>query len=350
MIFLAAVVVGAEGRGDGRAHLAAGLVVGQLSGHVAGHLRLVPVGHQLPGDERQHLGLRPVLRQVEGIDGRRDGGSRLELRVGLAAGVAVRFDEDGVVEVLEGRREGSRHGQVPEDVGALQEGEGGPARAGLAVAQGHGQERVRDELVRRGGVAVIQQGRVRVIFALRDAGHQIRGGFRSREVISQGRRDGVVCLLDRVVPAELGGHPDLAGLREQQGVRLPATVGVAGEAERPVVVGELDAQGRHRVQVADRVGSGEEVPGHVPGPGGSIDEIGGAAERGDLREQPVDGGLQRDLQGVQVPAGGVGPRILQRQDGGVGGVQPGVLQGLACVVGGLGVTYPSSAVATSPLV
>ena len=133
-------------------------------------------------------------------------------------------------------------------------------------------------------------------------------------------------------------------------VRLRFGVAVHREGQGPVVVGQLDAQRRHGVQVADLVRAGEEVPGHVPGPGGSIDEIGGAAERGDLRELPVDGGLQRDLQGVQVPAGGVGPRILQRQDGGVGGVQPGVLQGLACVVGGLGVTYPSSAVATSPLV
>ena len=89
------------------------------------------------------------------VEGRRDdGGSRLQLRVGLAAGVGVRFDEDGVVEVLEGRRERAGHGQVAQDVRALHKVEGRPAGPGLAVAQGHGQERVRDELVRRGGVAV----------------------------------------------------------------------------------------------------------------------------------------------------------------------------------------------------
>ena len=85
VVDLTGVVVARQGRGDGRAHLAAGLVVGQLSGHVAGHLRLVPVGHQLPSDERQHLGLRPVLGQIEGVEGRRDGVSRLQLGVGLAA-------------------------------------------------------------------------------------------------------------------------------------------------------------------------------------------------------------------------------------------------------------------------
>ena len=71
-------------------------------------------------------------------------------------------------------------------------------------------------------------------------------------------------------------------------------------------------------------------------PSGGVDEVGGSAERGDFREQAVDGGLERDLQGGQVPARGVGPGILQRQDGGVGGVQPRVLEGLACIVGALG--------------
>ena len=101
---------------------------------------MVPVGHQLAGDERQHLGLRPVLGEIQRVEGRRDGGSRLQLRVGLAAGVGVRFDEDGVVEVLEGRRERAGHGQVAQDVRALHKVEGRPAGPGLAVPQGHGQE------------------------------------------------------------------------------------------------------------------------------------------------------------------------------------------------------------------
>ena len=64
--------------------------------------------------------------------------------------------------------------------------------------------------------------------------------------------------------------------------------------------------------------------------------VGPPVERGDHREQAVDGGLERDLQGGQVPARGVGPGALQRQDRCVGRVQPGVLEGLACVVGALG--------------
>ena len=94
---LAAVVVARQGRADAAAHGAVGGVVGQLSRHVAGDLALVPVGHQLAGDERQHLGLRPVLGQIERVDGGRDRSSCLELRVGLAAGIAVRLDQNGVV-------------------------------------------------------------------------------------------------------------------------------------------------------------------------------------------------------------------------------------------------------------
>ena len=92
-------------------------------------------------------------------------------------------------------------------------------------------------LVRCSGVAVVQELRIRVIFALGDAGHQVRRGLRPREVVGQRRRDGVVRLQDRVVPAELGDDPALAGLREQQGIHLSATVAVAGEAQRPIVIG-----------------------------------------------------------------------------------------------------------------
>ena len=199
-----------------------------------------------------------------------------------------------------------------------------------------GHQRIRDGLVHLRSVAVIQQGRVRIIFALRDAGHQVRRGFRPREVVGQSRRDGVVGPLDRIVPAELGGHPGLAGLREQQGVGLSGAVAVHGEGQSPVVVRELDAQGSDGVQVPHLISSGQQVEGDLALPSGGVDEVGGSAERGDFREQAVDGGLERDLQGGQVPARGVGPGILQRQDGGVGGVQPRVLEGLACIVGALG--------------
>ena len=54
---LAAVVVAGQGRADGRGHGGRGGVVGQLAGHEVRDLGLVPVGHQLAGDEGQHLGL-----------------------------------------------------------------------------------------------------------------------------------------------------------------------------------------------------------------------------------------------------------------------------------------------------
>ena len=100
-IDLAAVVVAGQGRGDGRGHRAGGGVVGQLAPHVGRDFRLVPIGHQLASDEGQHLRLGPVLGQVEGVDGGGDRCARFRLGVGFAAGVAVRLDEDRVVQVLE---------------------------------------------------------------------------------------------------------------------------------------------------------------------------------------------------------------------------------------------------------
>ena len=116
-IDLAAVVVAGQGRGDGRGHRAAGGVVGQLASHVGRDLRLVPVGHQGRGNEGQHLRLVLELGQVQGVDGGGDRCARLQLRVGFAPGVAVRLDEDRVVQVLEAGGQGAGHGQVPEDVG-----------------------------------------------------------------------------------------------------------------------------------------------------------------------------------------------------------------------------------------
>ncbi len=46
-----------------------GGVVGQLARHVGRDLRLVPVGHQLAGDEGQHL--RLVLGTGTSLEGRR---------------------------------------------------------------------------------------------------------------------------------------------------------------------------------------------------------------------------------------------------------------------------------------
>ena len=71
----------------------------------------------------------------------------------------------------EASRQSPRHGQVPQHLGAPEQIEGGPAVPVLPVAQGHGQERVRDELVRRGGVAVVQELVVRVGVGLLEEAH-----------------------------------------------------------------------------------------------------------------------------------------------------------------------------------
>ena len=75
-----------------------------------------------------------------------------------------------------------------------------------------GHQGVRDGLVHCSGVAVVGQLRICVIFG---------GDFCMREVIDQGRRNGIVGLQDRVVPAERGEHPGLAGLSGAAGRPLP---------------------------------------------------------------------------------------------------------------------------------
>ena len=316
---------------------------------------MVPIGHQLAGDEGQHLHLGPVLGQVEGIDGSRDRCARFRLRVSLAAGVAVRLH--GVIQVLERRGQGAGHRQVAQHVAAPQQVEGGSAGPALAVAQRHrrrdggvrlgrgvvGGDGRRDDGVRLGAGVVGREGRrdggvplgrrfeghqrtgdglghlgrgaivgelgVRVALGLVDGRHDGGGDFGPHEVICQGRGDGVVGLL--------------------RGVRI------AAEAEGPVVVGELDAQGARGVEVADLVGPGQQVPGHVPQPGGGVDQVGGAAQRGDLRQDAVDGGLQ-GVQVAEVSCRGEGPGALESEDLRVVPVEAGVLQGLSGLVGRLG--------------
>eukprot|EP00439_Symbiodinium_sp_Y106_P025539 s8498_g3.t1 len=189
-----------------------------------------------------------------------------------------------------------------------------------------GHEGIRDGLghLRRG--AVIEQGRIGVTFGLGDGG-EVHGVLGLREVIGQRRGDGSVGFGGRVVPAELGEHPGLAGLRGQQGVGLSGAVGVAAEGQRPIIICPCNAQGSDGVQVPHLVCTGEQVPSDLALPGGGVNEIGGSAQSGDFCEQAVYGGLQRDLQRRQLAA--EGPGALQRQDG-------GVLQGLPGVVGALG--------------
>ena len=349
-IDLGAVVVAGQGRGDGRGHRAAGGVVTELARHVGRDFRLVPIGHQLAGDEGQHLRLGPVLGQVEGVDGGGDRCARFRLGVGFAAGVAVRLDEDRVVQVLEAGGQGAGHGQVPEHVAAAPEQvERRPAGPGLAVAEcrrrdggirlgrrvkaregchdcgvrvsgiviAHegchdcgvplgcrfeGHQRIGDGLVHLDRGAVIGQLVVGVGLALVDGRHHGHGNFGAGEVVRERGADGVVGLL--------------------RGVRI------AAEAQSPVVVGELDAQGARGVEVADLVRAGQQVPGHVAQPGGGVDQVGGAAEGGDLRQDPVDGGLQGHLQVAEVSCRGEGrervsPRRARRGGRPGGPVRPG---------------------------
>ena len=372
-IDLAAVVVARQGRGDGRGHRAAGGVVAELAGHEARHLPLVPVGHQGRGDEGQHLRLVLELRQVQGVDGGRDRCARFRLGVGFAAGVAVRLDEDRVVQVLEGGGEGAGHGQVPQDVAAPEQVEGRATVPGLAVAQRH---RRRDGGVRLGRGVIAREGRReggvrlgrRVVGreGCCDGGVPLGRRFEGRQRIGDGgvplghrpvghqrRRDGGVRLGRRVVGREgcrncgvpldrravghqrIGdglGHLDRGAVIGQLGVRvapglvdgrhhgdgdfgsrevvgqsrgdgvvgLLRRVRIAAEAQGPVVVGQGNAQGARGVQVPDLIGPGQKVPGHVPQPGGGVDQVGGPTERGDLRQNAVDGRLQGELQRVEV--------------------------------------------------
>ena len=90
--------------------------------------------------------------------------------------------------------------EVPQHVGSSEEVEGGSAAPGLAVAQGDGHRTtvgVGDRLIHCSGVAVVQELGVRV--GVDQVGRDLR------EVIAEGRRDGVGDLLGRVVPAEWQG-------------------------------------------------------------------------------------------------------------------------------------------------
>ena len=200
------------------------------------------------------------------------------------------------------------NGLVHLDRGAV--GHQRPCDCGVPLCRGfEGHQRIGDGLGHLSRGAVIGQLGVGVGLALVDGRHHSDGDFGSREVIGEGRGDGVVRLLGRVR--------------------------IAAEAQGPVVVGELDAQGARCVEVADLVGAGQQVPGHVADPSGGVDQIGGASEGGDLRQDPVDGGLQGDLQVAEVPCRGEGPGVLDSENLRVVPVEAGVLEGLSGLVGRL---------------
>ena len=173
-----------------------------------------------------------------------DGRSRFRLGVGLAAGVAVRSDEDGVVQVLGAGGQGAGHRQVSEDIGAPQQVEGGPVGPARALGQ---VQRIGDGLVHLGSGAVIGQLGVRGALGLVEGREHGHGYFGLGEVVGEGGGDGVVGLL--------------------RGVRI------AAEAQGPVVVGQGDAQGARGVQVTDLIGAGQQVKGHIPDPSGGVDQV-----------------------------------------------------------------------------
>ena len=236
-------VVGGDGRRDGGV---------RLGRRVVGRRRDcgVPLGHRPVGQQRVGDGLVHLGRGAVGHQPRREGGVRLGRRV---VG-----------------RETCRNCGVPLD------------------RRFEGHQRIGDGLGHLGRGAVIGQLGVRVAFGLVDGRHDGGGHFfGSREVIAEGRGDGVVGLL--------------------RGVRI------AREAQGPVVVGELDAQGARGVEVTDRVGRSQVLTRF------------GAAEGG---KDSVDGGLQGDLQQVaEFSCRGEGPGVLESEDLRVVPVEAGVLEG-----------------------
>ena len=89
------------------------------------------------------------------------------------------------------------------------------------------------------------------------------------------------------------------------------------------------------MDVAHGIGPGQQVPGHVAQPSGGVDQVRGPTERGDLRQNAVDGGLQGELQRVEVSCRGEGPGVLEGQDVRVVPVQAGVPEGQRGVHRGL---------------
>ena len=125
-----------------------------------------------------------------------------------------------------------------------------------------------------------------------------------------------------VVPAQRGQHPALGGLGRQQGVGLGSAVAVAGQAQREVVVLQAQAQRRACVEVPDRVRPQQQVPGDLAGPGLRVDQVQPAAggQSSQLRQNRVDGALQRGLGRREVRGGGVvgqvpGARVAQQGGG-----------------------------------
>ena len=311
--------LGQEARaGDGVVDLGlgprAGPVLGERGRELGVEFAPRVVRQQLVGHVALRLGLRKVIREIHVPEGVCD----LLIDFGLSVDVEQRGDDLGVdlaavVIARQSRADGRGHRAAGGVVGQLARNEARDLRLGPVGEQG-----LVDQELHPPGVLVLAD--VQSVDGVRDGRVHLRGAA----VGSQGIGDGRAGLHRGAVGGQRGqdlvADPDLAGQRRQQGVGFRLAVRIAAEAQGPVVVGELDAQRACGVQVSNLVGAGQQVPGHVAQPGGGVDQVGGAAEGGDLCEDPVDG---------------EGPGVLEGQYLRVVPVEAGVLEGLSGLVGRL---------------
>ena len=105
-------------------------------------------------------------------------------------------------------------------------------------------------------------------------------------------------------------------------------VSVARQRQCEVIILCADAQRCCDVQIADLIRPNQPVPGNFSGPSLRVDQVGAAAggQGGQLREDGVNGALQRGLCSCEVAGAREGPGRLQGQDLGVVTVEAGVPQ------------------------
>ena len=245
---------------------------------------------------------RQIHRARRGI---RDGLIHLSPRVEIEqSSYYLAVDLTGIVVARQGRADAGADRGTGRVVGQLSRHEARHLRLGPV-----GQQGLVDQELHPRGVLVL--GDVQGVDGVRDGRVHLSGAA----VGSQGIGDGGAHLDRGAVGGQSGqdlvADPDLAGQRRQQGVGLPAIVGIAGKGQGPVIIGQGDAERSHGVKVSDLICSDQQVPGDLALPGGGVDKIGGASQGGDLRQNPVDGGLQRDLQCRQLRPRGKRPGVLQ---------------------------------------
>ena len=225
--------------GDGvvlRLRARAGPVLGEGGRELAVQLRAGVVGQQLVGHVALRLGGSVVGRQIHGA--RHSVGDRL-VRLGPCVKIQqsrhdLRIDLAAVVIARQRRTDAGAYGGIGCVIDELAGHEARDLRL-IPVGQ---QGLVDEELHVRAVLVLVEVQAV-------DGGDG-RVHLRGAAVGGQRIGDGRVHLDGRAVGGQGGQNSVVhAGLREKQGIGLPATVGVAGEGQGPVVVGQLDAQRRH---------------------------------------------------------------------------------------------------------